>query len=289
MFDYLDEQFSFMNQRDVDGKAVIIPFGLESSVSYESGTSKGPRAILDASPELEFFDEVFWRECFRDYGIATMAEPTIEDELPKALNQLEGIIVKVLEAGKFPLVLGGEHSLTAGAIRPFAKRHEKLTILQFDAHADLRDGYLDEHYSHAAAMRRCLDDETIRLVSVGIRNISAEEIPFLESDSNRLDIFWMKDKKGWNAKAVADAVGDGPVYITFDVDGFDSSLMPATGTPEPGGLFWDETMDILDAVSKRAHIVGADIVELSPREGLHACDFVAAKLVYKILNYAFRI
>lgn len=286
MFDYLDEQFSFMNQRDEDARAVIIPFGLESSVSYEGGTSKGPQAILEASPELEFFDEVFWRECFKDYGIATLKEPDIANGLPKALSQLEAIVSKVLEAGKFPLVLGGEHSLTAGAIRPFAKRHRDLTILQFDAHADLRDGYLGEHYSHAAAMRRCLDDKTIRMVSVGIRNISAEELPFLESDSNRLDIFWMKDKKDWNANDIAAAVGDGPVYITFDVDGFDSSLMPATGTPEPGGLFWDETMEILDAVSKRAQIVGADVVELSPRDGLHACDFIAAKLVYKILTYA---
>lgn len=288
MFDYLDEQFSFMNQRDENGRAVIIPFGLESSVSYESGTAKGPQAILGASPELEFFDEVFWRECFRDYGIATIKEPEIAVGLPQALSQLEALVSKALEVGKFPIVLGGEHSLTAGAIRPFAKRHRDLTILQFDAHADLRDGYLGEHYSHASAMRRCLDDKTIRLVSVGIRNISAEEIPFLESDSNRLNIFWMKDRKDWNAKHVADAVGDGPVYITFDVDAFDSSLMPATGTPEPGGLFWDQTMDILDTVSQRAHIVGADVVELSPREGLHACDFVAAKLVYKILSYAFR-
>lgn len=286
MLNFIDKKQAFMNQRDANGRAIIIPFGLESSVSYEGGTTKGPQAILDASPELEFFDEVFWRECFRDYGIATLQEPKIEEELPNALNQLEAIVERVLEAGKFPLILGGEHSLTAGAIRPFAKRHEKLTVLQFDAHADLRDGYLGEHYSHAAAMRRCLDHDTVRLVSVGIRNISAEEIPFLETDSKRLDIFWMKDKKDWNAKDIAEAVGDGPVYITFDVDGFDSSLMPATGTPEPGGLFWDETMGILDSVSKRAQIVGADVVELSPRAGLHACDFVAAKLVYKILNYA---
>lgn len=286
MFDFMDEKHGFMNQCEENAQAVIIPFGLESSVSYESGTSKGPRAILDASPELEFFDEVFWKECFREYGIATLQEQQINAGLPNALSQLEGIVADVLDAGKFPLVLGGEHSLTAGAIRPFSKRHENLTILQFDAHADLRDGYLGEHYSHAAAMRRCLDDETIRLVSVGIRNISAEELPFLESDSNRLDIFWMKDQKDWNANDIANAVGGGPVYITFDVDGFDSSLMPATGTPEPGGLFWNETMDILDAVSKRAQIVGADVVELSPRAGLHACDFVAAKLVYKILSYA---
>ena len=288
MLNFLDKNQAFMNRCDENARAVVIPFGLEASVSYEGGTSAGPRAILDASPELEFFDEVFWRECFREYGIATLQEPRIEGDLPKALNQLEAIVESVLEAGKFPLILGGEHSLTAGAIRPFARRHESLTILQFDAHADLRDGYEGEHYSHASAMRRCLDHDNVRLVSVGVRNISAEEIPFLESDSNRIDMFWAKDKKQWDINDISDVVGTGPTYITFDVDGFDSSLMPATGTPEPGGLFWDEVMEILDAVSRRANIVGADVVELSPRSGLHACDFVAAKLCYKILSYSLR-
>lgn len=266
--------------------AVIIPFGLEKSVSYEGGTHAGPQAIIDASPELEHFDEVLWKEAFREYGIATLQPPEIEAKLENALSQLEGMVQNVLDAGKFPLTLGGEHSLTAGAIRPFVKAHEKITILQFDAHADLRDGYDGDHYSHAAAMRRCLDHDNVNLVSVGIRNISAEEIPFLEGNPDRVKIFWAKDKSYHDVQAVVDAVGDGPVYLTFDVDGFDSSLMPATGTPEPGGLFWDETIDIIAAISKRANIVGADVVELAPRAGLHACDFVCAKLVYKILSYA---
>lgn len=269
-----------------DAGAVIVPFGLEASVSYEGGTAKGPQAIFDASPELEYFDEVFWAECFRDYGIATLEQPTLNEDLPNNLNILEETIDSILEQKRFPLVLGGEHSLTAGAIRPFAKRFEEITILQFDAHADLRDGYLGEPYSHAAAMRRCLDHENVRLVSVGIRNISAEEIPFLEENTNRIEMFWMKDHASWTPLDVARTVGSGPVYITFDVDGFDSSLMPATGTPEPGGLFWPEVMETLHHVSKTAQIVGADVVELAPRAGLHACDFVAAKLCYKILNYA---
>lgn len=269
-------------------RAAIVPFGLERSVSYSGGTARGPQAILDSSPNLEFFDEVFWREPYRDYGIATLAEPKIAPKLEDALDQLEGIVDAVLDAGKFPLVLGGEHSLTPGAIRPFARRHEKLTILQFDAHADLRDGYEGEHYSHAAAMCRCLDHENVRLVSVGIRNISASEIPVLEANKDRIEIFWAKDKKKWTAQDVAKAVGSGPVYITFDIDGFDSSLMPATGTPEPGGLFWDEVMDCLEAVTshKGTEIVGADVVELAPSEGLHACDFLAARLCYRILSYS---
>ncbi|MGH1456810.1 MAG: agmatinase [Alphaproteobacteria bacterium] len=271
-----------------DAKALLIPFGLEASVSYEGGTSKGPQAILDASPELEHFDEVFWRECWRDYGIATVQEPVIEKDLPKALDQLESIVEAALDAGHFPLVMGGEHSLTAGAIRPYVRRHEQITILQFDAHADLRDGYEGEHYSHAAAMCRCLDHDNVRLVSVGIRNISAEELPILEQNKDRIDIFWMKDRRKWDVSDVAKAVGNGNVYVTFDIDGFDSSMIPATGTPEPGGLNWWEVMDILDAVSHNASIVGADVVELAPRDGLHACDFMTAKLCYKIMSYALR-
>lgn len=267
-----------------DAKCVVIPFGLEKSVSYSGGTAKGPQAILESSPNLECFDEVFWCEPFRQYGIATMDTPAIPDKLEDALDQLAGHVKAVLDAGKFPLTLGGEHSLTPGAIRPFTD--QPITILQFDAHADLRDGYEGFHYSHASAMCRCLDHPNVRLVSVGIRNISAEEIPVLEANANRIKIFWAKDMKKWDAAAVAEAVGTGPVYLTFDIDGFDSSMIPATGTPEPGGLFWNQTMEIIEAVAAKAKIVGADVVELAPQPGFHACDFLAAKLAYKIMSYA---
>lgn len=292
MLDFMNAENGFMPPEDDSAispekaKAVIIPYGLEKTVSYEGGTSKGPAAILECSSELEQFDEVFWKEAIKEYGIATLNTPEIPDDHEEALDHLAGIVDSVLEDGRFPLVLGGEHSLTPAAIRPFAKRYEKLTILQFDAHADLRDGYEGHHNSHASAMCRCLDHENIRLVSVGIRNISASEIPFLEANKHRIDIFWAKDKKSWKLGDIADVVGDGPVYLTFDIDGFDASMIPATGTPEPGGLFWMETMDIISRVAKKANIVGADVVELAPREGLHACDFLAAKLVYKILSYA---
>lgn len=266
--------------------AWIVPFGLETSVSYGGGTGAGPEAIIEASHQVELFDEAFWNEPFRNYGVATLQPQPVSDKLENALEQLAQTLGEVLDEGKFPMTLGGEHSLTAGAIRPFAARHEQITILQFDAHADLRDGYDGEHYSHAAAMCRCLDHKNVRLVSVGIRNISAGEIPFLEANKDRIEIFWAKDKKTWTPADIAKAVGTGPVYVTFDVDGFDSSLMPATGTPEPGGLFWNDVMETLEAVSKSAKIVGADVVELAPAPGLHACDFLVAKLVYKILSYS---
>lgn len=268
-------------------RACVLPFGLEASVSYGSGTSLGPQAIIDASAQVELFDETFWCEPYLQYGVATCAPVTPLPSLDQALEQLADLVGQIRSAGKFPLVLGGEHALTPGAIRPFVESGQPLTILQFDAHADLRDGYDGEHYSHASAMCRCLDYPNVRLVSVGIRNISAEEIPILEANRDRVQIFWAKDQSQWFAHEVAEAVGTGPVYITFDVDGFDSSVMPATGTPEPGGLFWWDVMACLDALyDAGTQIVGADVVELAPKENLHACDFVAAKLVYKLLSYA---
>jgi agmatinase len=267
-------------------RAVIIPFGLEASVSYGGGTGAGPEAMLKASHQVELFDDELWREAYADYGVATLREPAIAQGIPRALEQLEGMVSAVLESGRFPFVFGGEHSITAGAIRPFAKRYDDLVLLHFDAHADLRDGYEGEHYSHASALRRCLDFENISLVSLGIRNISAEEIPFLEANLSRIHIHWARDKARWNIEEILAPLRGRPVYLTFDIDGLDGSVMPATGTPEPGGLFWDDVMPIIRGAAECATIVGADINELAPRPELHACDFLAAKLAYKILNYA---
>jgi len=271
-----------------DAKAVVIPFGLEASVSYGGGTSKGPQAMIEASHQVELFDEEFWCEPFRKIGIVTIKEPEIKKPIPEALKQLEEMTEQVLENGKFPIIFGGEHSITAGSIRPFAKRYRDLAILHFDAHADLRDGYDGEHYSHASALRRCLDHESITtLVSVGIRNISAGEIPFLEANKDRVKIYWGKDRKSWNAKEIVSHLKGRNVYLTFDLDGFDGSLMSATGTPEPGGLFWEDAMEIIREASKICKIIGADVNELAPRKELHACDFLAAKLAYKILSFSF--
>lgn len=268
-------------------KAVIIPFGLEASVSYGGGTHKGPKAMIKASHEVELFDEQLWREPFRDIGIVTFKEPEIKEKIEDALTQLENLVNGVLKDKKFPFVFGGEHSIVAGAIRPFAQKYDDLAILHFDAHADLRDGYEGEPYSHAAALRRCMDYKHITLVSAGIRNISASEIPFLEENKHRLHIYWAKDRKTWNITEIVSHLRDRPVYLTFDLDGFDASLMPATGTPEPGGIFWNDAIEIITAASQVAKIVGADINELAPIKGLHSCDFLAAKLAYKILGLAF--
>lgn len=268
-------------------KAVIIPFGLEASVSYGGGTSKGPQAMITASHQVELFDEHFWCEPYQKIGIVTLPEPTIDPSIEKAIDQLEHIVQQVLEDGKFPFTFGGEHSITPGTIRPFVKKYPDLVMLHFDAHADLRDGYHGVHYSHASALRRCLDHENVELVSLGIRNISQSEIPFLEANRNRIHIYFAKDKARWNLEDILKPLRNRPIYLTFDVDGLDGSLMSATGTPEPGGLFWQETIDIIAAAAQVGTIVGADINELAPKPGLHACDFLAAKLAYKILGFAF--
>jgi len=267
-------------------RAVIVPFGLEASVTYGSGTSMGPEAIIEASHQVELFDDEFWREVVHDYGVATLESEPIATDIPAALAQLEETIESLLKDDRFPLVLGGEHSLSAGAIRPYVSRYPDLAILHFDAHADLRDGYNGEHFSHAAALRRCMDLPISKLISVGIRNISAEEIPFLEANSERITIHWARDRKGWDPKEIVRPLQGRPVYLTFDLDGFDASLMAATGTPEPGGFFWDDAIDIIREAAGVSTLVGADVVELAPRRELHACDFLAAKLCYKILNYA---
>ncbi len=270
-----------------EAKAVIIPFGLEASVSYGSGTEMGPIAMLNASHEVELFDEEFWCEPVSQYGVVTAREPVIDNSsIEGALRMLAVRTGLVLEDGKFPLVFGGEHSITPGAIRPFLMKYPDLIILHFDAHADLRDGYEGEHFSHASAIRRVLDSPKVEIVSVGIRNISKEEIPFLSENKHRITIHWGKDRKSWDYDDIVAPLKGRPIYLTFDLDGFDSSLMPATGTPEPGGVFWEDAMGIISRAAKIGKIVGADINELAPIEGFHAPDFLASKLAYKILNYS---
>ncbi len=267
-------------------KAVIIPFGLEATVCFGTGTAAGPEAIIKASPQLDFFLEEMWCEPYRQYGIATLdAEPVAADHA-EALAQLDGLVEGVLSEGKFPLVLGGEHSLTMGAVRPFLRRYPNLVIVQIDAHADLRDGYLGQHLSHASTMRRILENPAVSLISIGIRCISAGEIAYYEAERHRITIHFAKDRKSWRPEELAAPLKGRPVYLSFDVDGLDASLMPATGTPEAGGLFFDEACEILRAVAEAGNVVGADVVEFAPMPGYHAADYITAKLTYKLLSYA---
>jgi len=290
--DFLPAAESFLDparegaDRPGEAGAVVIPFGLEASVSYGRGTAKGPKAILEASRQLELFDDELWREPYQDFGVATIREPKIETPIEAALEQVSRLVEAVLETGKFPLVLGGEHALSAGAVNPFAAAYRDLVVLQFDAHPDLRDGYRGERYSHGSAMRRVLDHGHVSLVSAGIRAISSEDAGFLEHNRHRIHMHFAKDQARWDADEIVAPLAGRPVYVSFDIDALDASLMPATGTPAPGGLGYLHALAILKRAAEVSTIVGADLVELAPIPGLHACDYTAAALAYKILTYA---
>ena len=289
---YLSNKKGFLgidNIFNINEKAIVIPFGLEKTVSYGGGTKNGPKEIIKASHQVELYDEEFNCEPFRKIGIKTIKPFKISKNIKIALDQISKLNEKILNKNLFPLTLGGEHSITPGCIRPFAKKYKNICILHFDAHADLRNTYNNEKYSHASAIRRCLDNKNISLISFGIRNISKEEIPYLKKNSKRINIFWAKDKKKWDLKRFKNLIKKKNVYLTFDVDGLDSSLMPATGTPEPGGLFWDETLEIIKIAAKNSNLVGADINELAPIKGFNSYNFLVAKLAYKILSYKFLI
>lgn len=289
---YLPAEKAFLDplkedrDRPQDARCVVIPFGLEASVSYGSGTAKGPRAILEASHQLELFDEELWREPYKDYGIATIKAPKIPKSVPAALDVLEQTVEQVLVAGKVPFTLGGEHSLTAGAIRPFAQRFPDLTVLQLDAHADLRDGYQGEHFSHAAAMRRVLDFRHVSLVSVGIRAISEPEARFIDDNVGRVFMHYGYDQANWNVDEIVAPLKGRSVYLTVDIDALDGSIMPATGTPTPAGMNYLQALSIIRRAAEVSTIVGMDLVELAPMKRLHACDFLAAQLAYKMMSYA---
>jgi agmatinase len=287
---YLSNKNGFLgidNKVNFKEKVVVIPFGLEKTVSYGGGTKNGPREIIRASHQVELYDEELKCEPYKKIGIKTLKPFKIDKNIQKALINMSNINQEILEKNLFPMTLGGEHSITPGCIAPFVKKHKKICLLHFDAHADLRESYNGEKFSHASAIKRCLDYKNVSVISFGIRNISENEIHFLKKNKSRIDIFWAKDKLKWNLKKFKKMIKNKTVYISFDVDGLDSSIMPATGTPEPGGLLWDETLNIIKIAAKNSNIVGADVNELSPIKGFNSYNFLVAKLAYKILSYTF--
>ena len=287
---YLSNKNGFLgidNKVNFKEKVVVVPFGLEKTVSYGGGTKNGPKEIIKASHQVELYDEELNCEPYKKIGIKTLKPFKIDKNIKKALNKMSKINQEILDKNLFPITFGGEHSITPGCIDPFTKKFKDICLLHFDAHADLRESYNGEKFSHASAIRRCLDYSNVSVISFGIRNISQSEIPFLKKNSSRIDIFWAKDKSKWNLNKFKKLIKNKTVYLTFDVDGLDSSIMPATGTPEPGGLLWDETLEIIRIAAKNSKIVGADINELSPIKGFNSYNFLVAKLAYKILSYKF--
>jgi len=288
--EYLSQKKGFLGydaNQNIEPKVIVVPFGLEKTVSYGSGTKNGPREIIKASHQVELFDEELNKEPYREIGIKTIKPFTIKKKIRNALDQLSAINTEILSKNKFPMVFGGEHSITPGSIKPFVNKYNQITLLHFDAHADLRESYQGEKFSHASAIKRCLDFKNVNVVSFGIRNLSRPEMDFYNNNKDRIEIFWGKDKKNWDLSQIDKLFQDRTVYITFDVDGFDASIMPATGTPEPGGLLWEDVLPIIKKVCKISNVVGADINELAPIKNFDSYNFLVAKLAYKILAYTF--
>ena len=265
-------------------KILIIPVPYDATTTYIPGTRHGPAAILRASQQLELLDEETGQEVFQ-VGIATLDEVEVDASSPQAMvARVRSLGEKALDAGLFPLMLGGEHLLSLGMIQAVGDRVDDLSILQLDAHADFRETYQGTRYSNACAMR--LASKYGKLLPVGIRSLSAEE--WIWAKEQQLPIFYaanIHQRSGWQEEVVARLRPQ--VYLTIDLDVFDPAVMPAVGTPEPGGLLWYETLDLLRLVCQKRNLVGADIMELCPQPGNVAPDFFAAKLAYKLLSYRF--
>lgn len=265
-------------------RVVILPVPFERTVSYGVGTRNGPGAILEASHYVELYDDEL-DEDVHSIGIHTLPAWLPERMDPTAcVEELTGTVGGLLGHGRFVLTVGGEHSISSGPIRAYQKRYPQMSILHFDAHGDLRDEYEGEKHSHACAARRFLE-LGLPAVHVGIRSISREEVEFARESgllivSNRE----MHRSDAWMDRALARLTGE--VYVTFDVDFFDGSLVPGTGTPEPGGGTYDQALAILRRVASERQIIGADVVEHAPIPGNRAPDFLVAKLCYKLIGYA---
>lgn len=267
-------------------RVAVQPVPYEATVSYGGGTARGPAAIIEASAQVELYDEELGCEPFA-VGVSTLNPLAVEGLAPAQMSSaVEQAVARIIADGKMPLMLGGEHSITPPAVRAAARAARGLTVVQFDAHADLRQEYHGDPMSHACAMARVRD--ICPAVQIGIRNLSSEEAAWVERDA--LEVFFAKDLHAdsrWMGKALG-AIHTDDVYITIDIDALDSSSMPATGTPEPGGMTWYQLTGFLRKVMTEKRVVGCDIVELAPIAGFHAYDFLAAKLAYKCIGYWMR-
>jgi agmatinase len=275
----LTDEFSNLEHSQV----VILPVPFDLTTTYQHGTEKGPAALIEASRNMELYD-IETDSTIYQIGIHT-AEAVKASSSSQMIEELYQRTAKYLEKGKFVVTLGGEHSISYAPIKAHAKRFPGLSILQIDAHADLQEAYEGNRWSHASVMARVREIPQIAsIVAVGIRSMSQEEAQVM--DRGRTFFGHELDASGAWIENVIEQLSD-QVYITFDLDGFDSSLMPSTGTPEPGGLQWNQAMALLKKVAERKNIVGCDVVELCPTPSNLAPDYLAAKLVYKILSYQY--
>jgi len=270
-----------------EARVAILPVPYDLTTSYQPGARRGPLAILEASTHLETYDEELGRETWEEVGIETVPAVVPDTSGPAAtVKRIEEVARELVAAGRFLVALGGEHSITAPLVRAVRSAHPGLGVLQLDAHADLRESFEGSPFNHACVMHRVLD-EGVPLAQVGIRSLTADERTLIR-ERGVCTVFAPEavgaPAAGWVPRVLA-ALPD-EVYVTVDLDVFDPSIMAATGTPEPGGLDWYRALEVLRAVAREKRVVGFDVVELSPMPGNVAPDFLAAKLVYRMLGYA---
>lgn len=290
------------HQRPGTSRVHVLPVPIEETVSYGGGTRRGPQAIIDASRQVELFDRALGGEAALAYGIHTLpAVPVEPGPIEAVLDRVQAAVAAIVAAGKLPVTLGGEHTVTIGPVRALAAgsaggvdaAEASLVVVQVDAHADLRDAYHRSPWSHACVMRRLVEETGCGLCQVGIRSLSAEEDAFIREHAGTVRTFFADEihadtAGGWLAELASRLAGR-RVYLTIDVDGLDPSIVPSTGTPEPGGLSWQQVIALLEAVAGAAgEIVGIDCVELSPLPGMHAADFAVAKMLYRAISLAVR-
>lgn len=285
MSDSVPDNFLGLPSPDCDYKSAkfaVLPIPYDATTSFAVGTREGPRCIITASQQVELYDEELGRECIAA-GCATLDAVQPDVRGPKEqLDRIFKAAKKPIADGKFLISLGGEHSISSALVKAVMTRHKKLSVLQIDAHADLRDSYQGSPWSHACVMRR-IHELGADAVAVGIRNYSAGEARFIKQAGKKIvSARQCRESKTWIDEVVA-ALGP-EVYVTIDIDGFDPAYAPGTGTPEPGGLDWYQVADLLSAVARARKIVSADVVEVRPLPPGHVTEFLAAKLIYRLMG-----
>jgi len=274
-----DQHFSY-----ADSAIIIVPFPFEGAVSYGKGAAQGPDAIIAASYYLEFYDEVLKVEPFRK-GIFTAAPPAIPTAPERMVENVYATIRDILPDDKFIVSIGGDHSISSGFVRALHEQYPTLSVIQFDAHADLRDSYEGTPFSHACAMSR-IREFTRHTLQLGIRSMSIEEADLVKKEDIALVTMHQLRERSANIHSLLSSLPD-PVFITFDVDVFDWSVVRSTGTPEPGGLLWDETMQLLRMIFSMKNVIAFDVVELSGHADDANSPFAVAKLIYKMIGFKF--
>jgi len=266
-------------------KFVIQSAPYEYTSSYLAGSDKGPQAMINASQFVELYDEELDMESYKLHGICTLPPMKFKNKVDeKAVKLIEKETRKIIEDDKFPVTLGAEHTISLGVVRALKEKYEDVCVLQFDAHSDLRESYHDNPYSHASVMYR-IQELGVPLTQIGIRAQCIEESELIKSSKHihTFYIHYIRKNENWMTEALK-SLGKN-VYISIDADGFDPSVVPAVGTAEPNGLFWNETLDFLRLVIQKKNIIGFDVVEIAPKKGEILSEYTMAKLIYRLIGF----